>query len=48
MAIPTTSRDYVKRAPVGGLDDAVEAIVDKGMIIDGFARVTPSASSFSP
>jgi hypothetical protein len=41
MSIAASPRGYVERAPAGELAEAVDVIVDKGMIVDGFVRVRP-------
>jgi gas vesicle structural protein len=40
MAVATSSRGYVDRPRPSGLADVIEVILDKGLVIDAFVRVS--------
>jgi hypothetical protein len=40
MAIATTPRGYIERPRPSGLVDVVDVILDKGLVIDAFVRVS--------
>ena len=40
MAVATTPRGYIERPRPSGLADVVEVILDKGLVIDAFVRVS--------
>jgi gas vesicle structural protein len=40
MSIATTPRGYIERPRPSGLADVVEVILDKGLVIDAFVRVS--------
>src|SRR5690348_13563077 len=40
MAIATTPRGYIERPRPSGLADVVDVILDKGLVIDAFVRVS--------
>jgi hypothetical protein len=40
MAVATSSRGYVDRPRPSGLADVIELILDKGLVIDAFVRVS--------
>ena len=41
LSIATTPGAYVERSQPSGLEDVVDVILDKGMIIDAFMRIAP-------
>jgi hypothetical protein len=40
MAVATTPRGYIERPRPSGLADVIEVILDKGLVIDAFVRVS--------
>jgi gas vesicle structural protein len=40
MAIATTPRGYIERPRPSGLADVIDVILDKGLVIDAFVRVS--------
>jgi gas vesicle structural protein len=40
MSIATTPRGYIERPRPSGLADVIEVILDKGLVIDAFVRVS--------
>ena len=40
MAVATTPRGYIERPRPSGLADVIEVILDKGIVIDAFVRVS--------
>jgi gas vesicle structural protein len=40
MSVATTPRGYIERPRPSGLADVIEVILDKGMVIDAFVRVS--------
>jgi gas vesicle structural protein len=40
MAMATTPRGYIERPRPGGLADVIDVILDKGLVIDAYVRVS--------